>query len=234
MNDVKKVWKKALKADSKQNDSTATASAALAGKEDPVILPPGSNDGIFKFYTVGDGSVRTLVENYSNYHAKAAADALAAQENASTELEKKYTHFFLDVPADTSGARPHQALINFNDSKASKRTKKHSSKDDGRQIFKIQMAAPPSGMKGALLPMLLYNADRSAKTFLHPPSVSESEDDDGGYVKIQNLIVSAGKSGALGAMGGTKAYFWGFVKDVGKGKRLVSLDVEELAPSQAW
>jgi hypothetical protein len=82
--------------------------------------------------------------------------------------------------------------------------------------------------------MLLYNADRSAKTFLHPPSVSESEDDDGGYVKIQNLIVSAGKSGALGAMGGTKAYFWGFVKDVGEGKRLVSLDVEELAPSQAW
>ena len=52
--------------------------------------------------------------------------------------------------------------------------------------------------------MLLYNSDRSAKTFLHPPVTPDDKDDDGGYFRIKSMITESGMSGALGATGGQK------------------------------
>ena len=189
-------------------------------------MPPTKN-GVLKLFTVGDGSVKTLAENYANHYARAAAEA-----ESKTEADmSRYTHFFLDVPADRSGSRPHQALINFNDNKKGKSKSCKLKGEDGREVFKVQMAAPIPGM-GAL-PMLLYNADKSAKTFLHPPS-NEDREDDGGYLKIQQMIEGCGTSGALGKTGGQKAYFWGILRDVKGGRKVVSLDVGDLAPSQSW
>ena len=231
LNDVKKVWKKSLKGpDSSDNESKKNDAPAAKDKED--VLPP-TTDGILKFYTVGDGSVKTLAENYANHYARAAAEA--ESNNTTAEDDTKYTHFFLDVPADRSGSRPHQALINFNDNKKGKqKQKKNSIQDkDGRELFKIQIAAAPPGMEDMHLPMLLYNSDRSAKSFLHPPS--EETEDDGGYFKIKNMIKNSGTSGALGQSGGSKAYFWGVVRELkADGRKVVSLDTIELAPTQVW
>jgi hypothetical protein len=261
LNDVKKVWKKALKGGSDEENSYQAGSEE---KEEPSpILPPSAaNNGILKFYTVGDGSVQTLVENYANHHAR--AEAAAAESNTSSSSLSQYTHFFLDVPADKSGSRPHQALINFNDNKSKascsnnkqKKKKNHATtykqqgrgieQGDGRQIFKIQMAAPVPGMENT--PMLLYNANKDARTFLHPPS-SSSEDkdvehenekggggreDDGGYFILRQMIENSGTGGALGKSGGIKAYFWGVVNEVKGKRRVVTLDLSALAPSQDW
>jgi len=77
--------------------------------------------------------------------------------------------------------------------------------DEDRDIFKIQLAAAlPPGMEDVPTPMLLYNSDRSAKTFLHPPSPSSDDADDGGYSRIRDMIADSGTSGALGATGGQK------------------------------
>ena len=233
LNDVKKVWKKALKG----SDSTTKEVVALdktnKDEDEAPILPP-TNDGILKFYTVGDASIQTLAENYANHYARAAAEAEV--KNSDTTNTATYTHFFLDVPADRSGSRPHQALINFNDNKGKKKQKKrvtNNNYEDGREVFKVQMAAAPPGMEDMALPMLLYNGDRSAKTFLHPPTAEE--EDDGGYFKIQEMIGNSGTSGALGKSGGQKAYFWGVVRELKDGgKRVVSLDIDGLAPTQVW
>eukprot|EP00585_Thalassiosira_rotula_P012981 CAMPEP_0196133360 /NCGR_PEP_ID=MMETSP0910-20130528/2614_1 /TAXON_ID=49265 /ORGANISM="Thalassiosira rotula, Strain GSO102" /LENGTH=324 /DNA_ID=CAMNT_0041393077 /DNA_START=206 /DNA_END=1177 /DNA_ORIENTATION=+ len=248
LNEVKKVWKKALKGSRETNNSTQknepnpqtkTPTAKKAGNEP--IVPA---EGIIKFYTVGDGSVKTLAENYANHHAKEAVVAATnQQQNADAEKEKNrcYTHFFLDVPADLSGSRPHQALINFQDNqkpgnikgknnKSKKRDTKNKpalqqSNGDGKGIFKIQLAALPPGMEDIATPMLLYNSDRTAKTFLHPPSSPDDEDDDGGYFKIKKMITDSGTSGALGATGGQKAYFYGIVTKTKSGPNVISIDV---------
>ncbi|KAL3803192.1 hypothetical protein HJC23_003467 [Cyclotella cryptica] len=301
LNDVKKVWKKALRgSDSRGDGSTPIATQKEATTNIPnkqkeeeddderatPIFPPNNNNGILKFYTVGDASVQTLAQNYATHYARAAAQASTNNNDNNTDDDataSNYTHFFLDVPADRSGSRPHQALINYSDSNVVRTTTKDqrthpttksssssssshhgnnkkkekkknrsnanqrpSNDTEGREIFKIQMAASPPGMEDVSLPMLLYNADRSAKTFLHPPSTREDdhgvvgeegeEEDDGGYFKIQERIRNNGTCGALGKSGGQKAYFWGIVREVegDDQRRVVSLDVEELAPNQVW
>jgi len=251
LNDVKKVWKKALKGSTEISNSTQKneptpqteeATAKQAGNEP--IVPA---EGIIKFYTVGDGSVKTLTENYANHYAGAAV-ASSQHQNSHVEKDKgKYTHFFLDVPADLSGSRPHQALINFQDNQKEKagkgrnKSKKRDTKpaqqtnDDGRGIFKIQLAALPPGMEDVPTPMLLYNSDRTAKTFLHPPSSPDDKDDDGGYFKIRKMITDSGTSGALGATGGQKAYFYGFITKTKSGPDVISIDIHSgLVPSQTW
>ncbi|KAL7550130.1 hypothetical protein ACHAWF_013367 [Thalassiosira exigua] len=248
LNDVKKVWKKALKGSPDANQSSQKTQQTppvenVPAKSAADELVPA--DGILKFYTVGDGSVKTLVENYANHHAEAAV-AASRREDESTEEEKgKYTHFFLDVPADLSGSRPHQALINFQDNQragkgkggnkaGSKKAKSADQSNGGKGIFKIQMAALPLGMEDAPTPMLLYNSDRTARTFLHPPSSPDDENDDGGYHKIRKLIQSNGTSGALGATGGQKAYFYGFVTKTKSGPDVISINISGLVPSQTW
>ncbi len=230
LDEVKKVWKKALK---NANKSTQKSSADENQPKIPV-------DGVMKFYTVGDGSVKTLAEYYSKHQAAAVVSAI--QQEKKDEL-KKYTNFFLDVPADMSGQRPHQALINFNDnnkekSNSDKKATQSSSSNrisDGRVIFKIQAAQLPPGMEDMLTPMLLYNKERTASTFLHPPSPGDkAEEDDGGYTKIKQMITESGTGGALGDKGGRKAYFYGRITETEDGPNVVSIDTSELAPSQRW
>jgi len=244
LNDVKKVWKKALKAgppdsgDDKVCEPKADRSkvATAQDSQDDDVPPPQSPDGVIRFYTVGDGSVKTLAHNYSKSHAEAAA---RQSEESHAELERergKYTSYFLNVPADMSGQRPHQALINYNnDSRGGKKAKKMMTVElgDGRDVFKIQMAAPVEGMDDVPTPMLLYNKDRTARTFLHPPGGSNDEEDDG-YHRIKRMIRDGGASGALGSSGGTKAYFYGFVSSNTSGPDVVSIDSSDLCPTQDW
>lgn len=210
LNDIKKVWKKSLKGRGAETNNNIEKNGAIPPTEKATDIIP--QEGIIKFYTVGDGSVKTLAENYANHYAEAAVIASSERNNAEKE-SGNYTHFFLDVPADLSGSRPHQALINYQDNQKSSTGKSNKSKkkgdtklttDDGKGVFKIQLAALPPGMEDVLTPMLLYNADRTAKTFLHPPSSPDDEEDDGGYHKIRQMIIESGKKGALGATGGQK------------------------------
>lgn len=234
LDEVKKVWKKALKNANKstQKSSAEGATNTISGFQHP-------EDGVMKFYTVGDGSVKTLAENYSKRQAEAA---VAANQLEKKEELSKYTHFFLDVPADMSGKRPHQALINFNDNNKQKSSSNKKTttpcafgrNSDGREIFKIQSAQLPPGMEDMLPPMLLYNNGRSSMTFLHPPSSDASEEDDGGYMKIKQMISESGTGGSLGNIGGQKAYFYGMITETDDGPNVVSIDTSELAPSQTW
>jgi hypothetical protein len=198
----------------------------------------------------------------------------------------------LDVPADQSGTKPHQALINFNNNENSsgsccnkshhhhhhqssrvsggggkKKKKKNMvgsgggacggkssgvvgvGENDGgakdkREIVKIQVAAPLPGMENVKLPMLLYNKDRSAKTFIHPDDEDVNESSGGGdgaaaaavggYDKIQNLILDQGQQGVLSG-GGTKAYFYCRITRIPGEHDIVSIDVTTgLAPVQSW
>jgi hypothetical protein len=66
------------------------------------------------------------------------------------------------------------------------------------------------------------------KTFIHP------DDGDDGYDKIRTWIVSSGSGGALGAAGGTKAYFYTRVSKRKHGADVLSIDTRELAPAQTW
>jgi len=246
LNDVKKVWKKALKGSTDANDNSAQKNEPKLQTENKATSKEAANEpivpaeGIIKFYTVGDGSVKTLAENYANHYAEAAI-ASSQQQNLEMEKEKgKYTHFFLDVPANLSGSRPHQALMNFQDNQKTGNKGKHNTKskkndDDGKGKFKIQLAALPPGMEDVLTPMLLYNSDRSARTFLHPPSSPDDKEDDGGYFKIRKMITESGTSGALGATGGQKAYFYGIITKTKSGPDVISIDIHSgLVPSQTW
>lgn len=240
LNDVKKVWKKALSGATKPSEKK-DAAAAAAPANDAHILP--KTKGILKFYTVGDGSVKSLANDYTM--AVAAAEIVAgapAKEKENDDNLNNYVHCFLDVPADKSGTKPHQALINFNDNKsgskkAGGKTKNKvkgagaavDSNEDGREIVKIQMAAPMPGKEDEKSVMLLYNADRTARTFIHPDS-----GDDGGYDKIQSLISNQGKCGVLDG-GGLKAYFYARITRRIADQDIISIDVTSgLAQSQSW
>jgi hypothetical protein len=241
LNDVKKVWKKAITGGLK--DSVNVASSTSSSKIDTSkvksnderqstksdndeLLTKAGKDGIIKFYTVGDGSIKTLAKNYT-----LQAAALAATQEHDEEMNK-YVHCFLGVPADCSGGKPHQALINFNDNNrnGSKRkvTNGGNLDSDNREIVKIQVAAPLQGMDNNT-PMLLYNLDRSAKTFIH----DDHDDENKGYSKIKKMIDTHGVSGVLGG-GGTKAYFYSRITRRKGEKNLISIDVTELAPVQNW
>jgi hypothetical protein len=78
-------------------------------------------------------------------------------------------------------------------------------------------------------PMLVYNLDRSAKTFIH----DDDDDENKGYEKIKSMIGSHGVSGAL-SDGGTKAYFYSRITRRKGEQDLISIDVSELAPPQKW
>ena len=93
LNDVKKVWKKALRGSPETKDST-TSPVMVNGEATPrpekdaaakpqAVAADGTTppDGIVKFYTVGDGSVKTLAENYSHHHAEAAVAREGRQQH---------------------------------------------------------------------------------------------------------------------------------------------------------
>jgi len=94
-------------------------------------------------------------------------------------------------------------------------------------IVKVQVAAQLPGMENIASPMLLYNANRSIKTFLLS--------DHKGYDKIKNMILKHGVEGALGAVGGKKGYFNAKVTKMKKGEDIISLDVlSGLVSNQTW
>lgn len=247
LNDVKKVWKKALSGAPKPSENTETKITSTSPTNDADILP--KSKGMLKFYTVGDGSVKSLANSYT---MAAAAEVAAGEDQMEKEKDEgrtKYVHCFLDVPADKSGTKPHQALINFNDNENESKKKsgkaKNKSKvkvkvkaatgtgvdshEDGREIVKIQMAASMPGAEEIKTPMLLYNANRTARTFIHPDN-----DDDCEYEKIRSLIVDHGKSGVLSG-GGSKAYFYSRITRRIGDQDIISINVTAgLAPPQNW
>jgi hypothetical protein len=213
LNDVKRVWKKAMTPASQQEQQPAS-----------VPLPAGGE--VMKLYTVGDGTVRTLAKEYSQAAAAAvAAEAVAKEENDRQAMSKNFVHVFLDVPADRSGSRPHQALLNFHENDSTKSDSPHAKGGDCGEVVKIQVAASPDDTP---YPMLMYNADRSLKTFIHPDPQHD------GYQRIRDWIVKDGSGGALGSAGGTKAYFFGRTTKRKNGANVISIDVSRLAPPQSW
>jgi len=200
-----------------------------------------------KMYTVGDGgvAVKALVDEYGRKADEIAAEAArkykeSEEATAAKENDGDWKHFFLDIPADRSGQKKYQAVLNFSaDNNSNAKNKKKAganAKSKGgnneqcdNEICKIQIAAPPPGMDPTKIPMLLYNSDRSARTFIHP--VNESEDDNG-YSQIRTLIVDGGKDGALGGTGGKKGYF--NCRILRKSKGIVSVDVSKMCPPQTW
>jgi hypothetical protein len=239
LNDVKKVWKKAVSSASQQQQTQQQH-----GTTNTNAIPPELVAGmdVLKLYTVGDANVRLLAQNYSQ--AAAAAEAAKCEESRHL-LEQHYVHVFEGVPMDKSGSRPHQALINFNDNHAKKKqtaddentesesdNNNNKSMDDSSrgEIVKIQVAFSTDD---TLHPMLLYNSDRSLKTSIHP------DPGDDGYQRIRTMIVKDGIGGALGNSGGTKAYFYARLtkpkkEQQGASKTIISVDVSGLAPVQTW
>ena len=229
LNDVKKVWKKAISNGPTASAATETETSKKPGKSEKIDVESigGSSDPdkVLKFYTVGNGSVKTLAKNYTLEAAAIAANSVEAQDAAAmAEDALKYVHCFLDVPADRSGGKPYQALINFNQNK--KKEKNSAKKGQGREIVKIQLAADLPGMTKT--PMLLYNEGRTSRTFIHP-----EDSEDSGYDKIRDLIVKNGTDGAL-KFGGRKAYFYSRTTKRGSEQDIVSVDIAELAPAQKW
>ena len=224
LNDVKKVWKKA---NAKNNNA------------------PKNQHAVMKFYTVGNGNVQMLAQTYTAAAAKQAAEEVAKQDKLRQEEMKQYVHVFLNVPADRSGKRPHQALINFNENQqtAKKQPQQSSSSNKKKdrnnnntnnnnnteEIVKIQVAASLPGMEDT--PMLLYNSNRTAKTFIHPCK----DDDDDAYGKIRTLVQQQGVGGALGQSGGTKGYFYSRITKRKNDQDIISINIAAgLAPTQSW
>jgi len=121
-------------------------------------------------------------------------------------------------------------------------------------VVKIQMAAPVDENDTAKHPMLLYDQTRTYKTFVHPDGVltggagassttavtvgaaatNANADDDDGYSRLARWIRAQGVGGALGASGGTKAYFYGRLTNAGaKTNQILSIYVKSLAPPEA-
>lgn len=241
LTDIKKVWKKAVQeCAAKRQENSSGLSALLPEKND--------TDEPWKLYTVGNGSVQSLATEYSQATAKATMEQQQQQQQLQHEQEQQqqqsllldhYVHVFLNVPADRSGRRPHQALINFSENKKSSKKKGDSSKKSNAAsttgndtiICKIQVAASPDGKK---YPMLLYNQDRTLKTFVHPPD--DEMDTDDGYDRIFHMITTQGVGGALGASGGTKAYFNAKLtpRTGGMEEGILSIDTRQVADVQSW
>jgi hypothetical protein len=256
LQDVKKVWKKAVVAVAQGGDSSTTGGSD--GAEQPLHDNDNGNDDIAdasdspnadlaeklrgitpEVFTVGDGS-KVYEQLAKDYTAAHVAMQVAKEQEAASEDAKNYVHAFLDVPANKSGERPHQALINFQTNKSGKSSSSPSSKSaggdqskvvamvDGKVIVKIQRAAPLSPEDTAQHPMLLYDQSRTLKTFVHP------DPDDDGYEKLATMIAEKGMGGALGQAGGTKAYFYARLTKRKKGTNILSIEITEVALPQSW
>jgi hypothetical protein len=147
LNDVKKVWKKALKDSSSSSTSTTTTASTTngssatttttqpQGQQRPLHgdttttnnnsgsnhdnrdlvekLKQGGAGGPVKIFTVGNVTIQHLAEEYTATAVALEQAAAHQKEQEYQKLLQDYVHVYLDVPADRSGSRPHQALINF-------------------------------------------------------------------------------------------------------------------------
>ena len=250
--------RKALKLAKQKQQPKQQQGSSNAKNKDLLDLIP-NKDKPLQVFTVGDGSILQLAEE-----VKAAAISSAAEQAASKMTKEggdettNFVHVFLDVSADQSGQKPHQALINFqflnNGSSSGGKKKKGGGKNKAtpsgngntgnhpdQVIVKIQRALPQEG-ETTQHPMLLYDQSRKWKTFIHPeentPASStteaapaDSKSNDNAYQVINDMIAREGTQGALGNMGGTKSYFYAIVS---KKNRIISINVSKLAPSQDW
>ena len=136
------------------------------------------------------------------------------------------------------------------DSKETTATPPSSAPFEDAIIVKIQMAAPIDEHDTARHPMLLYDKTRTYKTFVHPDGILAAEEREvsssvpappasvsnahDGYSRLAHWIRNEGVGGALGASGGTKAYFYGrLTKAAAKSNQILSIYVKELAPTDA-
>lgn len=264
LNDVKKVWKKALKTASDAPASSDKQTAAAATTDQPTNKTDKNNDtppaaaapktDTLKSKLMEAGSkpsIFTVGQLAQEYTAMTIAEASAGEQEAINAMMEGYVHVFLDVPADRSGNKPHQALISFQkkqqttpsssslstgkSSKGNKKGEPATTTTTIEEIVKIQRAAPMHANDTTCHPMLAYNQSKTRKTFVHPDSDPE------GYQTIVSLIGRAGKQGALAHLGGTKAYFYALVTPLKKGSSsssslsvIWSIQTTELAPPQAW
>ncbi|KDO35117.1 hypothetical protein SPRG_01184 [Saprolegnia parasitica CBS 223.65] len=114
----------------------------------------------------------------------------------------------LDEPVMFMGSHPHQATIRMNHSTAG------AAHGALGELYKIQKAMGSSDH-----PMLVYNKDRSRKTFLHPTTPA--------YRPVVAAIDRVGAGGV--GVGGTKAYFYGRVQGT-----TLFINTKTLAPAQSW
>jgi hypothetical protein len=127
LTDVKKVWKKALQQHPTSSSGSSTSTNTNISTNQPLhpnadlIAKLTSQNRAPEVFTVGDGSVK-VQQLAHEYTAAVLAQAAANEQAAAEELWNDYVHVFLDVPADRSGSRPHQALINFQSSTTSSST----------------------------------------------------------------------------------------------------------------
>jgi hypothetical protein len=243
LNDIKKVWKKASQQQQQEKGNSSTASNHDVNAD--LVKRLNEMQTIPQMYTVGN-----VTNEVSSFSSSATANVVATEymkDFLSKQLEEKqmeadqtqqelqkYVHVFLNVPADKSGSKPHQALINFqNLSKKSnkstnnnkkKNTKKKAAPTRKEQIIttasanlpfedaiivKIQMAAPLGEMDTVKHPMLLYDESRQVRTFVHyDDTETDGTATNNGYLKIAKWIQNSGSDGVLGTTGGTKAYFY--------------------------
>ncbi len=258
LNDVKKAWKKAiLQQQKQQEDSKGTNNNSdLAEKLRKMTTNP-------EVYTVGLNNTdlsSTGMSMARDYVVRFLAEQEAETSAQQRQLLEDYVHVFLDVPADSSVTKkPHQALINFQSKASSSKPKgtvgKNNKKKKGKKkgaatstiltkelppapfddaiVVKIQMAAPLDANDTAKHPMLLYDQTRTFKTFVHPDGALGQEGEDG-YSRLAKWIRSQGVGGALGASGGTKAYFYGRLTNAGgkTSQKILSIYVKSLAPPE--
>ena len=207
--DVKKVWKKATQQQQQQqqqNNQSSSSSSSSSSPHPNQDLAEKLQGTTPQLFTVGDASqVYQLAQDIT---AASLIQAAQKEKDANNDIHKNYVHVFLDVPADKSGARPHQALINFqqqattpsnnNSTKSSKNknNKKQSSKKASSStttattgnaasnsiIVKIQRAAPLSPHDTTKHPMLLYDQSRALKTFIHPEEAAPQSQADNEHV----------------------------------------------------
>jgi hypothetical protein len=114
-NDVRKVWKKAIQQQQQREtpSSSSNGNADLAERLKELKVAP-------HLYTVGDATQDMSTKQLSTSVAHEYVTAFLSQQqlDASTNDNEDqnlqdYVHVFLNVPANMSGNRPHQALINF-------------------------------------------------------------------------------------------------------------------------
>jgi len=203
---------------------------------------------VIKMYTIGDTT--------GTKHAVAVGSESPINLTASETPARRWVRVQLDVPADTSGTKPHQALINFTEQSSSA----DSGSDDGKpsaltactstsspsssdQAFIVKIQVAMGGIQ-TRAPMLLYNIDRTMKTFIHC-----TEEGAEGYYRIQEMIINHGTEGALGKAGGSKAYFHAIKyfnsqrkddatssvqSELTERSKIIRIDCHSLASDQTW
>jgi len=131
IDEVEKVWKKAIGSVENENSCQAqnveksNFGIKSVGKElDSKI------DNNLEIDKVENKCIDTITNDNSTHSASLAAQA--QQIICKNEEKDNYEHFFLNMPADRSGSRPYQALINFQENTISVDKKDNKLENTGK------------------------------------------------------------------------------------------------------